>query len=95
MKRFFLMWELVIAFRRQQALYCYGSKHFMIYDELDHIIIDQSFLILKRIHQSFFTDTVDHPWDSCRCLMDLIQCLGCKYLLLTSCTVHIDALTDD
>ena len=53
MKRFFLMWELVIAFRRQQALYCYGSKHFMIYDELDHIIINQALLVLKCIHKSF------------------------------------------
>jgi hypothetical protein len=53
MKRFFLMWELVIAFRRQQALYCYGSKHFMIYDELDHITINQALLVLKCIHKSF------------------------------------------
>ena len=74
---------------KRQALRCYGSKHFMLYDELDHIIIDQALLVLKCIHKSFFTDPVDHTWDPGRCFMDLIQRFGCKDLLGTSGVIHM------
>ena len=61
----------------------------MLYDELDHIIIDQALLVLKCIHKSFFTDPVDHTWDPGRCFMDLIQRFGCKDLLGTSGVIHM------
>lgn len=61
----------------------------MLYDELDHIIIDQALLVLKCIHKSFFTDPVDHTWDSGRCFINLIQRFGCKDLLGTSWVIHM------
>lgn len=61
----------------------------MLYDILNHIIIDQTFLVLKCIHKSLFTDPVDHAWNSGRRFMDLIQRLGCKYLLRTTRVVHV------
>ena len=35
------------------------------------------------IHKSLFADLVDHTWNSGRCFMNLVQCLGCKYFLDT------------
>lgn len=61
----------------------------MLYDELDHIIINQALLVLKCIHKSFFTDPVDHTWDPGRCFMDLIRRFGCKDLLGTSGVIHM------
>ncbi len=61
----------------------------MLYDILDHIVINQTFLVLKCIHKSLFADPVDHAWNSGRRFMDLIQRLGCKYLLRTARVVHV------
>ena len=66
----------------------------MLYDKLDHIIIDQALLVLKCIHKSFFTDPVDHTRDPGRCFMDLIQRFGCKDLLGTSGVIHMVANID-
>ena len=61
----------------------------MLYDILDHIVIYQTFLVLECIHKRLFTDPVDYTWDSGRCLINLIQCLGCKYLLRTPRVIHV------
>ena len=61
----------------------------MFYDILDHVVIDQPFLVLKSIHKSLFADPVDHTGNSGRCFMDLIQCLGCKYFPGTPGVIHM------
>ena len=61
----------------------------MLYDKLDHIIIDQALLVLKCIHKSFFTDPVDHTRNPGLCFMDFIQRFGCKDLLGTSGVIHM------
>jgi len=54
-----------------------------------YLVINQTFLVLKCIHKSLFADPVDHAWNSGRRFMDLIQRLGCKYLLRTARVVHV------
>ena len=61
----------------------------MLYDILDHVVIDQAFLVLEGIHKSLFADPVDHTWNSGRRFMDLVQCLGCKYFPGTSGVFHM------
>lgn len=61
----------------------------MLYDILDHVVIDQPFLVLEGIHKSLFADPVDHTWNSGRRFMDLVQCLGCKYFPGTSGVIHM------
>lgn len=61
----------------------------MLYDILDHVVIDQPFLILEGIHKSLFADSVDHTWNSGRRFMDLVQCLGYKYFPGTPGVIHM------
>lgn len=39
------------------------GKHLVFHNKLNHVIINQLFLILKRIHQCFFTDPVNYSWN--------------------------------
>ena len=50
----------------------------MLYYKLDHIVIDQTSLLLEGIHQCLFADPVDHTGNSGRCLVDLIHCFFSK-----------------
>lgn len=55
----------------------------------DHVIINEPFLLLVRIHQRFFTYAVDYPGSPCRGLMDFIDGFACKYILGTSGIIHM------
>ena len=58
-------------------------------NKLNHVIVDQAFLILKCIHECFFADPVDHPRDPRRCFMDFIQCFRGKNILPASRIRHM------
>ena len=53
----------------------------MLRHKLDHIVIDQPFLLLEGIHQCLFADPVDHTGNSGGCLVDLIHRFFGKNLL--------------
>ena len=52
----------------------HSSQHFMICHEAYHMLINQSFLLLIRIHQCFFTDSIYHSRDSGRYFEYFILC---------------------
>ena len=49
------------------------SEHLIFRDILYHVVIDQTFLLLERVHQAFVTDTVDHPRYTSRVFIYLIH----------------------
>ena len=46
--------------RTAPSLSSYGSKRFVFHYILDHVIIDETLLLLERIHKRFFTYPVDY-----------------------------------
>lgn len=71
------------------VLWRYRSEHLMFHNKLNHVIVDQAFLILKCVHECFFADPVDHPRDPRRCFMDFIQCFRGKNILPASRIRHM------
>ena len=63
-----------------------GSKNPGI---INHVIIDQPFLLLERIHKRFFAHPVDHSRNPGRSFMDLVHCFGCKDLLAAFRIIHM------
>ena len=66
----------------------------MLYDELDHIIIDQALLVLKCIHKSFFTDPVDHTWDPVQIPLHRITDSASNGSVFPVVTEHFSASSD-
>ena len=55
----------------------------------DHVIINEPFLLLIRIHQRYFTYAVDYQANPCRGLMDFIDGFAREYILCTPGIIHM------
>ena len=64
-------------------------EQFVFNHKPDHVVINEPFLLLVRIHQCFFTYAVDYPGNPCRGLMDFIDDFARKYILCTSGIIHM------
>ena len=53
------------------------------------MIIDQPLLRLNGIHQALFADTVYHPWNASRDLIDSIDSGVSKYVLRAASMLHV------
>ena len=65
------------------------NKHFVFCHITDHVVIDQSLLCLTGIHQALFADTVHHPWNTVRDLVDPIDGRVGKYVLRAARVLHV------
>ena len=55
----------------------------------DHVVIDQPLLRLAGIHQALFTDSIHHPWNAVRDLIDPIDGGVSKYVLCAARVLHV------
>ncbi|MCD7712595.1 MAG: hypothetical protein LUJ25_07795, partial [Firmicutes bacterium] len=55
----------------------------------DHVVVDQTFLPLEGVHQRFFANPVDYPWDTGGGFEDLINSFFSEDILTASGVIQV------
>ena len=84
-----VVWVIAAGDRLRRRSLTNSQQAFVFCHIADNVVSDKPLLRLAGIHQALFTDSIHHPWNAVRDLVDTIYGGGSKDVLCAACVLHV------